>query len=240
MPNIIIPRSNEDLIRFFETATRVANEDHLVQVKYVDADWITQGSDYVEDFKTRVRALTTAQQNRAQQIEERRAKFVKLEGYVRDYLGVFKRMVTREDLPVSLYMFYGLPENGDTPPLSNMDDVLSWAEKIVQGDADAVAAGYPAMSNPSAAQVNTLLTQTKAEMDDVSAVERVLDTSLDEIEALRAIGFAMAQDAEQQLNFQLRKLSPPDRRRIIRRYGFQYTYAAGETPDPEEQETQPA
>ncbi len=234
MPNIIIPRSNEDLIRFFETATRVATEDRLATLNYLDADWTTESSDFVEDFKTRVRALTTAQQNRAQQIEERRAKFTKLEVYVRDYLTGFKRMVSREGLSLSLYMFYGLPESGEIPPLSNMDEILSWAEKIVKGNADAVAAGHPAMSNPTAAQINTIVTETKAEIDDVSAVERHLDTALDEIEALRAIGFKLAQDAEQQLNFQLRKLTPPDRRRIIRRYGFHFAYAEGETPDPED------
>lgn len=234
MPNIIIPRSNEDLIRFFETATRVANEDHLVQVKYLDADWIPQASDFVEDFQTRVRNLPAAQRNRALQIDERNAQFAKLDTYIRDYLSTLKRMVYREGLPVSLFAFYTLPESAELPNPTNMNEVLSWAEKIVKGDADAVAAGYPAMSNPTAAQVNTVLTQTKAEMDDVSAVERVLDTALDELEALRATGFSMAQDAEQQLNFQLRKLTPPDRRRIIRRYGFQFTYAAGETPDPED------
>ncbi len=56
MPNIIIPRSNEDLIRFFETATRVATEDRLATLNYLDVDWTTQSSDFVEDFKTRVRA----------------------------------------------------------------------------------------------------------------------------------------------------------------------------------------
>lgn len=233
MPNIIIPRSNEELIRFFETATRVATEDRLAEKFYMDADWIPEASDFVEDFKTRVRNLTTAQRNRAQQIEERRVKVAKLEVYVRDYLNGFKRMVYREGLPISLFAFYDLPESGEIPLLSNTNEVISWAEKIVKGNADAVAATYPAMSNPTAAQVATILAQANAEIDDVSAVERTLDVALDEIEVQRATGYALAQDAEQQLNFQLRKLTSPDRRRIMRTYGFTYTYAEGETPDPE-------
>lgn len=237
MPNIIIPRSNEELIRFFETATRVATEDRLAEKFYTDADWITQASDFVEDFKTRVRNLTTAQRNRAQQIEERRVKVAKLEVYVRDYLNGFKRMVYREGLPISLFAFYDLPESGEIPLLSNTNEVISWAEKIVKGNADAVAATYPAMSNPTAAQVATVLAEANAEIDDVSAVERHLDVALDEIEAQRATGYALAQDAEQQLNFQLRKLTSPDRRRIMRTYGFAYTYAEGETPDPEDPPT---
>lgn len=234
MPNIIIPRSNEDLIRFFETATRVATEDRLAEKFYIDADWIPEASDFVEAFKTNVRNLTSAQRNRAVQIEERNVKTAKLDTYVRDYFSVYKRMVYRESLPASTFLFYDLPESGDLPNPTNLNDLISWAEKIVKGNADAVAAGYPAMSNPTAAQVNTVLTEAKAEIDDVSAVERTLDTALDELEALRATGYALAQDAEQQLNFQLRKLTSPDRRRIMRTYGFTYTYAEGETPDPED------
>lgn len=234
MPKIYLPRSNEELIRFFETATRVATEDRLAEKFYIDADWIPQASDFVEAFKSRVRNLTSAQRNRAVQIEERNAKTAKLDTYIRDFLSVYKRMVYREGLPASAFLFYGLPESGDLPNPTNLNDLLSWAEKIIEGNADAVTAGYPAMSNPTAVQVSAILTEAKAEIDDVSSVERHLDTALDELEASRATGYAMAQDAEQQLNFQLRKLTPPDKRRIMRTYGFHYTYAEGETPDPED------
>lgn len=237
MPNIIIPRSNEELIRFFETATRVATEDRLAEKLYLDADWITQASDFVEAFKTNVRNLPNAQRNRMLQVEERRVKVAKLEVYVRDYLNGLKRMVYREGLPISLLAVYTLPESGEIPLLSNTNEVISWAEKIVKGNADAVAAAYPAMSNPTAAQVAAVLAEANAEIDDVSAIDRAWDTAMDEIEAMRITGFEMAQDAEQQLNYQLRKLTPPDRRHIMRTYGFAYTYAEGETPDPEDTPT---
>lgn len=232
MPSINIPRSNEDLIRFFETAPRIATEDKAAGVDYLDDVWHNAASAYYLNFTAKVRGLTVAQQNRAQQVEERRAVIDRLEVYVRDYLNVFKRMVYREGLSATVFAFYSLPESGDLPNPRTIDDILSWAEKIVKGDADAVAAGFPAMGHPSAEQVSVLLAQAKAEGADISAAERTLDTALDEVESLRAQGYALAQDAEQQLNFQLRKLDAPDRRRIIRRYAFTYTYAASETPDP--------
>lgn len=232
MPKIILPRTNEDLIRFFETITRILLEDQAVGLQYLDAAWTAHANTFSPAFQTKVRGLSTAQHRRAKETEERKAKITELQAYVRDFLIVLKRMIIREKLPRHLFTFYGLPESGQIPNPLTTNEVLSWAEKIVKGHADAVAAGYPAMCNPTAAQVSALLAQAKTEGAEISATERDLDMALDEVEALRAEGYALAKDAEQQLNFHLRKLAPSDRRRIMRRYGFHYREPVSKTPVP--------
>lgn len=235
MPQLVLPRTNEDLIRFFETALRIVAEERANGLHYVEADWVTQANAFLVTFKTKVRGLTALQYRRAKEIEDRRGEITRLEVYVRDYLNGLKRMIFRERLSTSLFSLYSLPETGKLPNPTGIDDVISWAEKIVTADANATEAGYPAMCNPTAAQVSVLLIQAKTEHAQISAADRALDVAQDEIEALRVQGYALARDAAQQLNFHLRNLSAPDRRRIMSRYGFRYqhdTHEASPTETP--------
>lgn len=228
MPRVTLPRTNERLIRFFETAPRVGAEDRASGLNYLEVDWLTRANAFFDTFQTKVRGFASLQHRRAKEIEERQTYITKLEIYIRDYLNGLKRMIYREGLPVSLLALFDLPESGKLPNATLVPDVLSWAEKIVKGDADMVAAGYPAMCNPTAAQISALLIQAKTEHAQISAADRALDVAQDEIEALRVQGYALARDAAQQLNFHLRNLSAPDRRRIMSRYGFRYQHDAHE------------
>ncbi len=228
MAKIIIPTANETLITLLSTALQVTTGDKVAGVDYVEADWGTEVEPFLAGWRVKVRSLTQAQQRRAQEIAERRAAVDKLEIYVRDFMVGLKRRVEREELPADYYNFFKLPLDGALPTLSTINDVLTQAELLVEGDAAAVSAGYEALCNPTAAQMASLLSQAQAESADIPAVERELDTVQDEVEALRSQAVELSRDLADQLNFRLRKLEAPDRRRIIRRYGFSYRYAEGE------------
>ncbi len=191
--------------------------------------------DDARDLWAKVRGLTKAQQRRVQEVAERREAVDKLGVYVRDFMNVLKRRVNREDLPASYFEFFRLSLDGAIPKIGAIDEIMTWAQVMVQGDADAVESKFEPMSNPSADQVEEWLKRTRAESADIPPAERDLDVAQNEVEALRIQAIEMARDLAAQLNFRLRKLDGPGRRRIIRRYGFKYRYAKGEPVDADEE-----
>ncbi len=231
MAKLIVPTGNEKLLTLLDTATRVAAEDAAAGKNLVEASWPTEASALLADFETKVRGLTKAQQRRAKEVAERRTAVDKLSVYVRDFMNVLKRRVNREELPAHCYEFFKLPLDGSLPNPTAIDDVVSWGAILVRGDADAVEDGYEPMSNPSAAQVKEKLDQARTEAKDIPPADRELDDAQNEVEALRVRAIEMVRDLAAQLNFVLRKLAPPERRRTIGRYGFKYRYAKGEPVD---------
>ncbi len=231
MAEIIIPNSNEGLLALLDTAVRVAIGDADAGLNYVEAGWTDEVKEFLLDFRVKVRSLTKAQQRRAQEVAERRVAVDKLLVHDRDFMNVLRRRVNRDELPAYYYEFFKLSLDGTLPKINSIDDAMTWGEILVQGDNDAVEAGFEAMCNPTAAQVRTMLDKARAESADIPPAERDLDIAQDEVKDLRAQATEMARDLAAQLNFRLRKLDGPNRRRIIRRYGFKYRYAKGEPVD---------
>jgi len=234
MAELNIPRGNQGLLTLLEEAPQVAIEDRATGLNYVEQEWTNQATAFRPEYHSKVRGLVVAQQRRAQEIGERRAVVDELDIYVRDFMVVLKRRVSREKLPPHYYSFFNLPQDGTLPNPTATDAIINWAETLAQGDADAVTAGYEPMANPSAAQVAALWEQARAESADLPAAERELDIIQDEVEAMRQQATELVHDLADQLNFRLRKLEAPDRRRIIRRYGFQYRYDQGDPVDIED------
>ena len=234
MAEIKIPTSNEDLLFLLRTALHTLAQDDTANLARVDAAWRTEATALLPSFEAKVTNLTKAQNARSAEVEERVAAIAELQMYVEDALVITKRRQRRLNYPASYFRLFDLPLDGTLPRLNSQNDVLLWAGKLVQGDADAVTAGYAPMGEPTAVELAGKLTIAQTEMEDVQPAERALDNAEDAIEADRAQAHALAQDLAEQLNFAFRKLAPSDRRRAIRQYGFGYTFAPGEPPDPEE------
>ncbi len=235
MAELIVPNSNEGLLTLFDIAVQVVTGDAKAGVNYAEPTWADEANAFLPNFRAKVRGLTKAQQRRVREVAERRAAVDKLGVYVRDFMNVLKRRVNREELPASYYEFFKLPLDGALPNPTAIADIMSWAEILVQGNADAVESKFEPMSNPSAAQVEEWLERTRAESADIPPAERDLDVAQNEVEDLRIQATEMARDLAAQLNFRLRKLDGPGRRRIIRGYGFKYRYSKGEPVDADEE-----
>ncbi|MEZ4645207.1 MAG: hypothetical protein R3E31_21155 [Chloroflexota bacterium] len=69
----------------------------------------------------------------------------------------------------------GLTSDGSRPSPSGRDAWLQLAEQVVRGDAQAVAAGYTAVAEPSAAELQAILNSAIAETNDVVAADRTYD-----------------------------------------------------------------
>lgn len=81
----------------------------------------------------------------------------RLEMYVSHLWTAVYNRAQRENQPVGVLGYYKLNNDGSRPAITRREEWLEMATSVVNGDAAAVAAGYPAAVNPSAAEVQAVL-----------------------------------------------------------------------------------
>ena len=120
------------------------------------------------------------------------------------------------------------------PDPKNNDALLEWGQRVVEGNAKAAVAGYPAMVNPSAAEVQTVLDTARAEMKDVPLADMAYDQAQTAAAAERDKVDGLIKRVNLLLDYKLYNEDAASTRRIKRTFGFSYTYQSGETPDPDD------
>lgn len=74
--------------------------------------------------------------------------------YLSHFLRVMNMAVQRGDIRKDTYDFYGLPNgNVPLPLLTSEKDIISWGEKIIEGEAKRLRAGRTPVTNPTVAVV---------------------------------------------------------------------------------------
>lgn len=89
----------------------------------------------------------------------------KLRMFVSHFIQNLNHAIERQEITAAARVFYNLDENDTAVPgLTKETDVTTWARSIVDGEASRVAAGGTALVQPSAAQIELLLTETQTSL----------------------------------------------------------------------------
>ncbi len=233
MPSFDVPRSDADRLLFLKKALEMGRKDIEAHLNYVDKETLDNVEAFIGRFEPLYLTLNATLAQRIKETNEKTNALAELQTWVRDFWEVDKRRIYRLKLPTAVLAYYGLGQDGNVPKSASEGSWLDFAAQIIKGDADAVAAGYPAMANPSAAEVAAQLALAKAEAAQVGGTDRMYDQAQEKVAALRPEADGFIQEIMNQLRFNLRKKDEPSQRRIIRSYGARFTYASGETPDPD-------
>ncbi len=179
-------------------------------------------------------SVVAAQQlARTTELNQRVAAIERLKTHVRDFREGLRRRVYRLNLPVGVFEAYHLQQDGSVDEPTTYEGWLVAGTQCVTGDAAAVAAGYTAMSNPSAAEVAAAMATAQAESDDVALADRHLDSAQATLAEQRVEADQLIADALEDLRYQTRKLDAASQRRVLRTYGAQFRYLPGEPVDEE-------
>lgn len=164
-------------------------------------------------------------------MSQKNAKYAKLLAFIRDYWDGLKRRTGREEHDASVLLFAGLPLTGDVPSIPNEAAAVAFAKQIAKGDVDMVGAGFPAMSNPTAAQVSAARVAYETEQKDIAPADSVLDAALTAAQDMVFDVDEIIEDVRAEVAHHNRKLDDPSIRRALRRYGMRFATNAGEPPE---------
>jgi len=230
MPIYNAPSSDPDRLVTLETIFTTSAAD-TVDARRLPSEDRTKIGTFLTSYRSVVQKLIEVSAERAREVSEKDRAQAGLDRYVRDFLVVMKRRTERLGHEVAVLVHYGLPQSGDLPIFSSAADLVKAAGEIISGEAKAVTAGYPAMSNPSADEVADMLAAFQNEADDVAPAETAVREAQLEAAKLRAQADELIDDAKENIAHSLRKLPAPAVRRVLRLFGFRFTPSPGEQPE---------
>lgn len=240
MQNIIVlPTSYQSRLAFLQTSASQGARDNVQDQAYLSPDSVTDIEAFVPQYETAVNNIAGFQGAQSSQIHQANAAVAEVSQYVRDIWAVVRRRVRRNQAAPAILRYYQLPMQGQAPKPSGREAWLNMATAVIEGDADAVTAGYPPAANPSAAELQTVLTSAEAIMADLAAARQAYQTAHEELISLRQAADRLIRTVLSELRHTLREMSPVQRRAVMRRYGVRIrTIGAADLPEEEVIETE--
>ena len=241
MPRVRQPESDEGRLFILNKAITIGPADRAAGRDYLPESLITSILALVNDqttpilvagYATRVRLVTTARAKWLKETGEAQTAYEDVELHLRDFWEVLKRRTVRKKHSPSVLAFYKLPEDGSIPVLSSREDIETSCQNVLDGEVEAVKAGFPAMANPSAQDVQDKLNDARREAGEVTPVARGLEGAQRDVQELRPKAIEAVEDVIAALRYNTRKLEPGAARDIMRSYGVSFDFDPGETPDP--------
>lgn len=197
---------------------------------YVSPETIQKIISFLTVFAEALLQLNKFLSFREKEIREKNEAMGFLDLIMRDMWEVVKRRVRRQKLPAEVLTYYELPLSGIVPNIGKDKDLLATASKMIKGDKEAIVAGYEAMVNPSAAEVQEALDAAKKELSEVAPADRLYDKTEEAVAYLRPQADELIADVIDELKFKLRKRDAASQRRIISSYGVEIEYSTGDGP----------
>ncbi len=219
MSTTILPRNDNARLVFLKRAAETAEQDYAIGNQYLEQATVTEIKAMLADYMDRLFVVQQKLSVHIKVVREKNEAINRLMLYVRDFWQGLKRRVKRCGEPKEVLTYYHLTSNGANPRPASETEWLDLSRGVIAGDAIAIAAGYPAMSNPSAAEVNTVLQIAQAEYDQIAMADRELDQAQEHLAEIRGTAEALIKEVIVELRYHLRKFDKPSQRRIMQTYG---------------------
>lgn len=231
MPTLRIPHSDVGRLTFLRTAAQTATKDQANGLIYMTPHTLRELNEFLNIFDLAFLHVSAAVGERSREVEESEAAMVELKLVLDDLWEVLRRRLRRSSEPIGVLRFYGLDVDGQPPSPDTHEEWLELAEQVIEGDAQAVAAGYAAAVCPSVAELQAALDSARKELDDVTPAERELNRAQKAVLSLRQQADDLILDIVEELRFHSRKEDPASQRHLLRTYGATYRYQPGEVRD---------
>lgn len=250
MPRVRPPRSDAGQVHLLGTALQTAAGDSAQSRSYLPAGLLTQISGFLSDTTqngTPVPGHATLLARRAalegkvtQETSEALTAEDILDTHIRDYIIVLARRTFRMKHSAAVLDFHQIDHAGTVPTLSSREDRRTVARQLIAGDPAAIQAGFPAMANPTAAELAAALQTATREAEEIIPADRELQAILELIRTARPRATELAQEVIDELRHATRKLEPGTARDIMRSYGITFETLEGEAPEPGDVPAPPA
>ena len=222
------PESHASRFLFLARAADTGQKDINAGRNYVTQATINAINGTRSLYENAINAIPAASAVRYKELRERNEAIARVSTFTRDFWEVLKRRTDRNNDPAEVLTYYGLPLDGIVPRPVTSDEWLLAASNCVKGDAAAVTAGYTAMANPSASEVDTELQAALIEASEVSDADRAQDEALAAADAFVTDVDLLIADVMAELRFNTRRMDHPSQRRIQRTYGARFRTTPGE------------
>lgn len=231
MPTYQVPRSDVDRLAFMNRAMKTANAIPVDGTQRLPAQLLTDLTAHYAAYRAAYDAVEAALSQRKTETAESAAAMARLEMFISHLWTAVYNRAQRENQPVGVLGYYKLNNDGSRPTPTRREEWLEMALSVINGDAMAVADGYPAAVNPSAAEVQAVYDTAVAETDDVPAADAAYGEAQAAVAALRPQADKLIKATRAAILYSTYDMEPAAQRRILRNYGSVYRYLPDEPVD---------
>lgn len=233
MPTYRAPNSDASRLAFMGRAVKTATLDS----SYVDEVLLQELTDHYAAYNTAYEKTQAKLSGRITETAESEAALEKLKMYVSHLWTTVYNRAQRLDLAAGVLRHYELATDGARPTPSGREEWLQLAGRIINGDAEAVAAGFSPIVEPTAVELQAVLSSAIAESDDVPIADNAYDMAQANLATFRPRADELIEEVRDVVMFGTRRMDAPSQRRILRNYGAQFRYLPDEPVD--EGDTEP-
>jgi hypothetical protein len=149
--------------------------------------------------------------------------------YISHFIQVMNMAIQRGDLPESIKEFYGLDaKHKRTPRLSSEKDVLTWGEKLIQGEQQRTMKGEALITNPTIAVVKVRYEKFVEAYHFQKTLQKNVQRTLHNLSELREKGDGIITQVWNEVENHYADLPDDKKRNHAEMYGVVYVYRKNE------------
>ena len=228
MPYRRLPNTDVARLRAIEAGLELGKRTALKKLAF-SQQTLEKLQIFYPHFLGAIRQLNISKQNQFDRSREYSEIFRKAKLYLSHFLQVVNFAIARGEMKPEVIEFYGLKMNSKaTPPLNLEAHILTWGERIIEGEQKRVMKGGSPIYSPSIALVKVHFEEFKEGYHHQKMLQNITNRASVKVAELRVQADEMIQTMWNEVESSMTHLSDDERREKATEYGIVYVYRASE------------
>ncbi len=228
MPYRRLPNTDVARLRAIEAGLDIGKRTALKKLAF-SQETLENLQTFYPHFLGAIRQLNLSKQTQFDRSKEYGEIFRKAKLYLSHFLQVVNFAILRGELKPDIVEFYGLKANSKaTPPLNLEANVMTWGERIIDGEQKRVARGGSPIYSPSIALVKVHYEEFVEAYRHQKMLQNNTNRASMRVAELREKADQLIQDMWNEVENTLAHLSDDEKREKAAEYGIVYVYRASE------------
>jgi len=228
MPYRRLPNTDVARLRAIEAGLDIGKSTALKKLAFSQAT-LEKLQTFYPHFLSAIRQLNTSKQNQFDRSKEYGEIFRKAKLYLSHFLQVVNFAILRGEMKPEMIEFYGLKANSKATPTLNLEaHVLTWGERIIDGEQKRVMKGGSPIYSPSIALVKVHYEEFVDAYRHQKMLQNITNRASVRVAEMRENADLLIQEMWNEVETSLAHLSDDEKREKASQYGIVYVYRASE------------
>ena len=228
MPYRRLPNTDAARIKALSTAIEKSSNLHPDELAFSYAT-LQKAKFFLSTYKQSLHLKKSESRNQTEKGAEYAQAFKKLKMYVSHFIHVLQFCVQREEMQPQVLNYYNLQSvNKTLPELRTDQQLIDWAQTIIQGEDKRIMEGGTPMLNPRIALVKIHVTKFIEAQRNHSVLAAKNERAVGFIDELRTEAHEIIVDIWNQVEAKFKDLPASERRLRAEEYGVKYVFRKSE------------
>jgi hypothetical protein len=228
MPYRRLPNTDVARLRAIEAGLELGKRTSINKLAF-SQQTLEKLQTFYPHFLGAIRQLNISKQNQFDRSKEYGEIFRKAKLYMSHFLQVVNFAILRGEMKPDVIEYYGLKMNSKaTPPLNLEANVLTWGERIIEGEQKRVMKGGSPIYSPSIALVKVHYEEFKEAYRHQKMLQNITNRASVKVAELREQADELIQNMWNEVENSMIHFSDDEKREKASEYGIVYVYRASE------------